>query len=483
MRAFFAIVRHTCRSAFRSRLFLFLLILMLAVLFLVPLSVQYDGTGIGMVQVTLEYSFGLMAFFLCVSSVWLVCQELTHDVANAHIHMIVSKPVSRVTVFFAKLTGTLAIHAFLLVILSAAIYALLAFRVSRHEFLNAENDTRERLDREVFTARRLYKPEEKDIDSIVEDRLDRELKAAKARGEEMPKEWETVRDENGEHSRAEIVKRLRDFYSSRENSVAPGETHFWTYDGLPDDLSEPFFIRSRFMSGTSESIQSAAAGQWGWRYWFPGQGGKDDAAVPRDVPVSGGSMKSLMINENMIPGAQDGILMVKDGKGTLVFQNLDPKATMLFRPQDGPFLMIPRTSFAVNYMRAVLTVFLEIVSVTVIASAFAAIFTLASSIFITFSYILLSQAAQFILELFASTGTRPHGILEYQGILLSKGVRVLLVDPGNFSVSDQLASGMLIEWNWIGSVFLFDVFLRAIPFLALGVLFYSRRELALAAKE
>ena len=71
MTAFLAIVRLTCRSAFRSNFFRGTILFFIGVTLLMPLIVKSDGTAVSMIKITLEYSLTLAAALLSISAVWL----------------------------------------------------------------------------------------------------------------------------------------------------------------------------------------------------------------------------------------------------------------------------------------------------------------------------------------------------------------------------------------------------------------------------
>ena len=88
-----------------------------------------------------------------------------------------------------------------------------------------------------------------------------------------------------------------------------------------------------------------------------------------------------------------------------------------------------------------------------------------------------------LLDIFDNTAVKPHNQLEWISYYAGKIIDFLLVDLGNFSAPAMLASGELIEFSYLGRLLLVDVIARAVPFLLLGIWFYRKRELALAAKD
>ena len=208
MNAFLAIVRLTCRAAFRSHFFRGTVLLFIGAVLLMPLIVKSDGTAVSMIKITLEYSLTMATVLLSISAVWLGASEITADVEDRRLQMVVVKPVPRPVIYLAKFTGIVVIHTILLLIAGAIIYALTLYRIASMDFAPGE---REQIDTEILTARRIYTPDSNlaTIDEKVEERLKNGLETARKQGRELPDEWETVRTKTGEFDEEEIRRRLR----------------------------------------------------------------------------------------------------------------------------------------------------------------------------------------------------------------------------------------------------------------------------------
>ncbi len=522
MNAFSAIVKLTCRSALRSRFFRSLLLIFLGIVFFLPLIVQTDGTAAGLIRITLEYSFALVSGVLSLSAVWLGASEITADSEDARLHMIVAKPVSRVTIFAAKFTGVLLIHGALLLAASSMIYALTMYRVSVADFTPEE---RKQLEEEVFAGRRIFKPDpvQAEIDAEAAQKIIARLEEAERRGEALPEEWKNVRGKDGKFDRNEIISRMKETIRRERQNIRPGELRTWTYSGLDDDLDGPFRVRYRLYTEMYESQQAKTLGMWGWRYYAPLAGDNSQLTAsdllffPKNSDLSLYSIRTtefkisprskngtLAENEDafyycaraplmnmgdsnfkVLPASYPGenFRMTKDGKGVLLFQNLDIRNELFIPEEDGPFLLLKKTGFFANYCRGVLSVFLEILVFAVLGISFSACFSLPTGIFLTFAYIVFCQATRYILNIYDTTAVKPHNALEWASYYASKGADFLMVDLADFSAPAMLASGELIELSRLGYLLAVDVLARTAPFLLLGILLYRKRELGTAVKE
>lgn len=102
MKPFWAIVKLTLRNCVRSHLFQLLLFLLLLCVVLIPSTISGDGTAGGFIRISLLYSLSAVSTILALSSIWLGCFVMAQDIDNYQLHMVVTKPVSRVKIWLAK---------------------------------------------------------------------------------------------------------------------------------------------------------------------------------------------------------------------------------------------------------------------------------------------------------------------------------------------------------------------------------------------
>ena len=513
MTAFLAIVRLTCRAAFRSSFFRGTILFFLGAVLLMPLIVKSDGTAVSMIKITLEYSLTLAAALLSISAVWLGASEITADVEDRRLQMVAVKPVSRPVIYLAKFTGIIAIHALLLLIASTIIYALTFYRVSTMEFAPGE---KEQLYAEILTARRLYQPDpvQKNIDQAVEDEIRKHMEVARMQGKDMPDDWKTVRTKTGEFDEEEIRRRLRDRMRLAESAIAPGEYKDWTYSGLPEDLDGPIRIRYKTFFELSRNNQDRTHGVWGWKYHFNSPDSRerielpiyfvpDNMALelltmqttefevaPRGAPekaqyscARGFRREGKDLLTYAAPYPQQDTLMVKDGKAQVRFLSLDKRGRTLYFSGNGPELLIPVAGFFNNYCRTVFVLLLLIMSFAAMGMAFSACFSLSTGIFLTLAYLIWGVSTRFVLDLFMNTAVAPHNLLEKFNYYGGKYIDILLFDPASFAAQEKLSSGELVDFSYISALFVLQFAIKILPIFALGLWIYSKRELALAGKE
>lgn len=475
MTAFLAIVKLTIRSAVRSHIFRLLLILLLLSIFLLPFTLLGDGTPKGEVQIFLQYCLGFVGFILCLSSVWLACSEVSSDVETAQIHMIAVKPVRRAVVLVGKYTGVVLIHLALLLIAAVAVYAFLSFRLASAEM---SDEDRLMLNEQVLTARALYKPVRPDFNALAQAELDHRIAQAKEHGQDT---FRVQDDQMRQQAFLEIRKELIATYGL----VARDESVYWTFEGLPKNLTDDdvLFLRyTIYVNRYYTQDQNSVRGHWvfGVNYTRPDDNGgetvvTDLMALPEDDFLTAAQ------NEMVVPIRNS--YFVYDGTAQVGFLNKDTKTSELnFEEGKGPFLLIREAGFFSNYCRAILVLAIGILSVTLLASAVAACMSLPIAIFFSAAYMLTGGLANYMVT------SIPDSIdfqAEYTGSFGYKFGELMLnliVPLQDFFVTGYLANGELIDFPFIGVLFVKDFVLRMLPVFLFGAWIYTRRELALVSK-
>ena len=138
MKAFIAIVRQTMRSAIRSKVFHVLFVLILLAVFLLPMTVSGDGTAVGLVQISLTYSLGIVVTLISTTTLWLSCSQLSREIEAYNIHLVVSKPCPRWLLWLGKWFGIFVMHSVILLVSAAIVFVLIQWRVARGNFSEAE---------------------------------------------------------------------------------------------------------------------------------------------------------------------------------------------------------------------------------------------------------------------------------------------------------------------------------------------------------
>src|SRR5258705_8077676 len=131
MQRLLAIAWLTWKAAFRFRLFLVLVVLLLAAVVGLPLLLKDDGTARGFTQILLTYSLSSITALLGLSTLWLACGTLARDIEECQMQMVAVKPIPRWQIWLGKWLGIMFLNAALLAISGASVYALLQWRAAK----------------------------------------------------------------------------------------------------------------------------------------------------------------------------------------------------------------------------------------------------------------------------------------------------------------------------------------------------------------
>ena len=469
MKAFWAIVKLTCRSALRSHIFQLLLLLLLFCIAVIPATVSGDGTAAGFIRVALQYSLGTVSAVLSLSSIWLGCFTMTQDVENYQLHMVVSKPVSRYKIWVAKWFGVLSIHVVLLLIAALATYGTILFRINKHDFQPGEQ---EKIQNEVLVGRRVFLPEPINIEGFAQKHLEENIKQWEAEGTPY---------DNTPAGREKLLESYREMARISQTELKHGERRLWVYRNLPADLTGNVSFRYRFFIAEVDSNKQRFSDAM-WLIGVPqvqevdSQGNRPPTRFNL-MPISEMPEKVLAgdFGELSIPAEN----ISPEGSAMMGFVNLDTnQENMYFQISDGPKLLLPVTSFPANYARAIFVIVLMLMVLTALACAAGGVFSMPMAIFFVSGYLLFGIFAKMMLAAeFIDT------MQETIGLYIGYAVNFFIVPVQGFQVSGLVANGELIEFSLIGSLIFYYLICRALPLILLGIWLYRRRELGLVVRK
>src|ERR1051326_3852993 len=172
MRRVVAIAWLTWKAAVRFRLFLVVLVLLLAAVVALPLLIKDDGTAQGFTQILMTYTLSAVSALLGLSTLWVSCGTLARDIEECQIQVVAVKPIGRWQIWLGKWLGILSLNAVLLLMAGGSIYGLVLWRASR-----LAPDEQKVLRTQVLVARGSVKPAsmEKDIDDETDSPLKERL--------------------------------------------------------------------------------------------------------------------------------------------------------------------------------------------------------------------------------------------------------------------------------------------------------------------
>ena len=452
MKRVLAISKLTWKAAFRFRLFWVLAGLLLLAVVGLPLLIKDDGTARGFTQILLTYTLGTITVLLGFSTLWLACGTLARDIEEAQMQVVAVKPIARWQIWLGKWLGIVAINAMLLLIAGGTVFFLMKWRASR-----LPPRVQEALRNEIFVARASLKEPRPDFDSIVEEQFQKIIREKPIPPKEHPL----------------LKTNLLEFALAREQIVPQGYPRRWTNDfGLQAKLlrNEPLFLRMKFFAAQT-NVSGTYRG-----LWLIGPPGRQ-LALPQT------SFAADTFHELKIPPNFD-----ETGKLIIEFFNGD-RTPLLFPIDDGLEVLYREGGFGLNFVRGLLIILFWLALLSAIG--------LAASSFLSFPVAAFCSMTLLIIGL--SSGTLSSVVQEgtifganhETGAVASTWfdsvivhffrVMLYLVNAvQDFSPVDSLSTGRSITWGDLGLAFVRIVLLFGGIFAAIGMISFTRRELATA---
>ncbi len=483
MISFLAILKHTVKSALRSYVFQILNFLLIVSVIAIPMTISGDGTAYGFIQISLKYSLGFASFILSLSAVWLSCQVMTQDVESYQIHMVLSKPVSRVKVWIGKLCGVFLINFALLLIASAVILLLVMFQFKTREFPKEERD---KINNEVLVGRTVFYPQIPDINEKTKEEFLKRLSESNVSGMQNSTVPQTAEGKTAlyQEIRRQIIANLG------EVKFGPQEAKTWTFNNVPKIKDAPVFIRYRIYHGSITSKeQKETYGVWFARFMLeekPAEGAPKDAKPQvREVFLAKSQEAERIVCSAFHEFAMTPDVIGEDNTVALRFMNLDMnQKPLFFQLADGPKLLIKSTSFINNYLRAVAVIALKILILCGLSCAFASALSMPTAIFMVCAYLLFGSFSSFLIGNQEMYGEDPKAsIMEKVGLSVSHVLMTCIIPVQKFEISDKVSNGELIEFRYMRGIFIEYMLIKGMPWFLLGIWLYRRRELGLVIRK
>ena len=459
MQPLLAIAWLTWKAAFRFRLFLVVAVLLLASVVGLPLLIKDDGTARGFTQIVLTYTLSTITALLGLSTLWLACGTLARDIEDCTLQVVAIKPVARWQIWLGKWLGIMSLNAALLTLSGASVYGLLQWRATR-----LPADQQKILRNEVLVARGSAKVAS--LDKEIQAETDRVLRERLQKNPGLKADIVEVRKQILEQIKAEY------------QIVLPGYVHEWEIDlGSMRKLTngQPVYLRIKF-NAADRSTSGTFEGRW-------------RIGVPRKTQLWHSEVMSLApdtFHEFQVPAYFDdkGVL-------TVAFANANNTA-LLFPLEDGIEVLYPQGSFGLNFVRGVGIIFCWMALLATIGLASASFLSFPVAAFLSLGVLTLALSSGTISNAVtegtlmgynSETGQTGHSAIDVVAIPIFRGVLELINLAKNFSPIDALSTGRSVSWEDLARAFGQIVLLLAGCIGLVGIIVFSRRELATAQSQ
>ena len=481
MTPFVAILKITVKAALRSNIFRVLLFILLLTIFLLPVSIVGDGTAESFIKISLNYCLSSISLILSLSTIWLACYIMATDIESYRIHMVISKPIARATIWLAKWTGVVMINSALLIISATTIYLMVMWHYSKIDFDKKE---KERINNQILVGRRVFKPFVPTLNTKTNNLFQLRLDALAKEGRQLSEKEQLLLRDN-----------IKNYLSSSEGEVKYGMTKIWRYKNLTGLKKKklPLYVRYRLYPDKFDlKKQMQTYGIWAVRV--------PEKTLAQYKKNPHNSDKALFITKTdepeLLPCALfkefsffSSNVIDKKNQVIIAFINADSSGNSLhFQTADGPDILVKITGFLENYIRAIFLIFLQIALLGAIACAFGGLLSMPVSITFVFAYLIMGAASQYLVNFYNSLDPAVAAIknnlniYDLVGRSLSSFLMLFIVPISEFNTANLLSSGELIELSFIADKFFFGFLLKGFTIMLLGIYLFSKREFGLVVK-
>lgn len=449
------------RTAFRSKVFLTLLAMLVMVIVGIPLTVKGDGTMSGHVRILIEYTLNFVRFILAVAAIWAGCASISQEVESKQIQMTATKPVRPIQIWFGKWLGVVAPVALLALLAGGVVYGILNFNL-RYANLG-ESELRE-LRRDLLVGRVRVAPEDP---PGLQERVDRAAADLLEHGDMPPGV-----------SERELRESLRRTFIVRRQSVDPGGECKWSFElpALPE--GHPPILESKLSSSVLGGVSIP-----GRLTIFDGDG---EQIHEEDLELSTEAANRIELPADLLAG-RDRI--------AIVFENRSKEYTAIF-PADGSLALLAYAGgFGLNYLRALAVMIMQIAFLAAIAVSMGALFSTPVAAFASIFFLMLVFMDGYIQDMAGrmdySSGGHSHGhhhqsedragpdtidhLIHYIFVATDFALAPLR-QPDPLSLC---STGIYIPWRMLGEVTLYHLIIYSGAFALAGSSVFKRRELAL----
>jgi len=420
-------------------------------------------------------------------------------------------------------------HAVILAVSMLIIYALLMFYrlpAARRQGLFTDADIA-KLEQEILTARRTFRPENPDWDGELLAEYDRRVQDGRI---------------NPNQDKIATLKALRGEVTQRLAAnivLKPGETVSWKYHNVTVLNEEvPLYLRFRiYTDGVKNTDQRMLPVDWGFgvfqefdgkkveslqrpSVWYsqgqgtffvhPGGTWQELNTVPRSRFKRQGDQISLngALKEHEMPIPASMIVENETGdvELTLVNPNTvpDPKSipdtqeakddydklvrtyTGVIQFVDRPVLLCKVAGFFNNFLRTMLMAIFQLAFLTALGCTVGAVFSTPVAVFLALAYLVIGLLVPAAVDapLKNEDGTYKYkSTVERWNHYLAQTVQLLVVTVDDLDCTGDLAAGRLVEKATIVGAFIKVLLLRTGLMALVGIFILNGRELGLVVRK
>ncbi|MFM7556837.1 MAG: hypothetical protein ACKPAH_16260 [Verrucomicrobiota bacterium] len=462
LRPLMAVALLTIQAAFRYRLVLTLLGLLVALVFVLPSAIKHDGSAQGFTQILITYTLGTITALLGFTTLWIACGTLARDIEEMQLFLVAAKPIPRWQVWLGKWIGIMAVNLGMLAVSGSVAFGLLQLRTGE-----LSTDQQVKLRNEVLVARDGAREPSVDLTKDIQALLAERLKDPAA----------AVIDP------ALVRKQVEEMVKARQQVVPPGMLRRWQVPLGPDArqrlAGRPLFVRVKFFT-----TQYNSEGTLYPAYWEIGPPEGRRMRLENSLPAES------FVEFGLDPRATAEVIG-PDGVLAIDFQNWTQQP-LLFPLDEGMEVLFHEGGFALNYLRGLLIIAFWLGLLAAVG--------LACSSFLSFPVASFCSIALLVLGLSGNTlkqvvdqggivgvsnesGTVTESTLVNQVSVAIYGSAKRLIDQvSGYSPISNLSTGRSITWLELLRAFVVINGVVGGVVSVVGIVVLTRRELAAPTK-
>lgn len=459
MRRAVTIARHTVRSAFHSRPFLVLAIVVVLLTPLLPwlLRTSERQTLEDELKLVITYSLALTQVILALITLFLGATVLTEEIAGRQIFILDSKPIKRWEIVAGKFLGLVAINFILLVVMTGVNYGAIRIAVG----IGADNEAEAAAVRSaLLTARRSIRPEPPQYLARAERMYEEKLKGGELRQDVVREEY--------------IRTRAQELQREAER-VGPGQSKTWIVENVPPPVGDRrLTLRVRYTD------RHALDENTGDVFFVIGESGVSPEVYRGAHPIAPNSYFEFQIPYDAVIPAERG----EGGTLKVMATNIDPeRITMVFEDRDALEVLVPAGTFAGNMARGMVLIFMQLIflcAVGMLFSSFVSMPVALTGAFTVYMLMVVSGLAETVMGSMTA-GRMPETLGQaghYARNLFFQTLFTLVPSAERYSPVEPLSTGRFVPWSRVGSGILWVVLLRSGLCVLAASIVFSLRELA-----
>lgn len=445
-----AIARHTFWEGVRMKIVLVFLVVLGFIVLRLPFALRGDETLSGRLQTFISYSLSALGVFLSLSTVFLSCSTLAADIRDRTIHLVVTKPVSRMQILIGKWLGVNMLNILLILLSGLVIYTFAVFIKNRPEQFTRD---RVKLDQVVWTARGSAFPVEPDFRDMAEKRVD----AMEEQGHSFAE------------GRAAAIRESMQEFELEWRRVPPQGSRLYEFENLATQSDEQSVVQVRFKA-KAVPLSAAEILYVDWAICDP-----ETKAVLEILPTEERSSitHQFLINSNA----------VRDGKVSLGVGNPpdNRRSAIYFDGKDSLEILYREGSFEVNFLKTLLLIAFRLAFLSALGVFFGAFVSFPVACFCVLSIYMFCLGVPWWLEAIGTqleSGSTLDPFNRFVSVVLAPVLTLVLPDFTAYDGVEKLIDGYAISGGLVlkgaAHTLLYGVVLLTLP----GWLIFRSREIA-----